>query len=117
MSTGCDFVYTAHADARPAKPQQNFQFRFSFSRAAVILLNSWSPEQQFVHHMLRFLLKRELWDTTKPTTELQPSVDEAVCSYHIQTLMLWACEEKPAAWWNPSSLVAVCSELLNTLSH
>jgi len=34
-------------------------WRLSFSRAEVVLLNSWTPMQQIVNHMLRFFVKTE----------------------------------------------------------
>ena len=44
------------------------QFRLSFSRAEIVLLNSWMPVRQIVYHMLRFFVKTErLADITDST--------------------------------------------------
>ena len=90
----------------------NRQFRLIFSRAEVALLNSWSPVQQIVYHMLRVFVKLER------LTENANNCDAATLSnYHIKTLMLWACELMPRSWWmDDLNLVRLCVELLHTLS-
>jgi len=85
------------------------QWRLSFSRAEIVLLNSWTPVQQIVYHVLRVFMKTE---------GLMESVDNGSCAlsnYHIKTSMLWACELKPRNWWTDNSLVRICVKLLNHL--
>jgi len=48
VSNGCDVVHVAHC-----------QCRLSFSRAEIVLINSWMPAQQIVYHMLRVFMKIE----------------------------------------------------------
>src|SRR6218665_3420872 len=45
-----------------------------------------------------------------------PKEGEAICTYHLKTLMLWACEEMSPELWKSSSVVAICIELLKELS-
>ena len=80
---GCDFVYVSHRDYK----HDIKQWRYSFSRAEVILIRSWTPIQQLVYHMLRYFTKRNIIREWKDD-------DKVVCTYHIKTLMLWACERK-----------------------
>lgn len=102
---GCDVVAVSHPDFQ----DDPLQWRYSFSRAEVVLLNTWTPVQQVVYHMLRLFVKRELiWSGGKR--------DVAVfCNYHVKTLVLWACEGRPTEWWNSMSVVALCSVLLGEL--
>ena len=89
------------------------QWRLSFSRAEVTLLNSWTPVQQIVYHMLRFAVKREVFAKSKDSDQDAPKLS----NYHIKTLMLWECEQKPQSWWSAeSSLVKLCSSLLHKLA-
>ena len=86
-------------------------WRLSFSRAEVTLLNSWTPVQQIVYHMLRYVLKREVFSKTTNNSKTQFS------NYHIKTSMLWAREQNPPRSWSAeSSLVKICSWMLYKLS-
>ena len=84
------------------------QWRLSFSRAEIVLLNSWFKVQQIVYHMLRVFAKTE---------RLTDNADDnsggagALSNYHIKTLMLWACELKSSGWWTDDlNLVRMCVE-------
>ena len=62
--------------------------------------------------MLRFVLKREVL----PKTNENSSYLSELKTYHIKTLMLWECEQKPQTWWSvESSVVKLCSLLLQKL--
>ena len=76
----------------------------SFSRAEITLVNSWTFVQQIVYHILRRFSITELYSSTS-----------SLCNYHIKTLMLWSAENKPAEWWEESSIVIVCCQLLEEL--
>ena len=107
VQQGCHSVYVQHRACRNDK----LQWRLSFSVAEVILLQSWTPIQQIVYHMLRFFAKTEIIQTDCPKE------DEVLCTYHLKTLMLWTCEKKSSEWWNSSSVIAISCELLKRLSE
>jgi len=109
VNNGCDVVPVAHHQCR----QCTHEWRLSFSRAEIVLLNSWMPVQQIAYHILRVYVKTE-----RLTEYVDNSSESAIMSnYHIKTLMLWACELKPRSWWTENlNLVRICAELLNTLS-
>src|SRR6218665_1428561 len=107
VQNGCHFVYIQNRSCR----DDVSQWRFSFSVAEVILLQSWTQTQQIVYHLLRFLSKRELIHKDCPKE------DEVLCTYHLKTLMLWTVEEMPPEWWNSASLVKICSELFKRLAE
>ena len=107
VANSCHVVYVKHRSCR----DENGQWRFSFSVAEVILLQSWTQVQQIVYHLLRFIAKRELIQKDCPKE------DEILCTYHLKTLMLWTCEEMPPEWWNSSSVIATCCELLKKLAE
>ena len=118
VSNGCDVVKAVHRLCKQDRLMNEYQWRLSFSRAEVTLLNSWTPVQQIVYHMLRFIVKHKLHkdlDSVK-TNFNNPDVPK-LSNYHIKTLMLWGCEQKPHSWWSAeSSLVKLCSTLLHKLS-
>jgi len=113
VSNRCDVVPVAHRQYRHHELIGKFQWRLSFSRAEIVLVNRWMPEQQIVYHLLRYFVKTE---------RLTESADNSagagtLNNYHIKSLMLWACELKPRSWWTDNlNLVRVCVELLQTLS-
>ena len=112
VSNGCDVVQIAHRRCRQDKWMNMRQWRLSFSRAEIVLLNSWMPVQQIVYHMLRVFVKTErLTDITDSTGT------KMLSNYHIKTMMLWACELKPSSWWiDDLNFVRNCIELLHILA-
>ena len=111
---GCDVVQAVHQRYKQDEWTNKYQWRLSFSRAEVTLLNSWTPVyiQQMVYHMLRFVLKREVLSNSDDSSRDLLKLN----NYHVKTLMLWECERKPQRWWSvESSLVKLCSSLLQKL--
>ena len=105
-------VQVAHRQCRQDDRRSERQWRLSFSRAEIVLLNSWVPEQQIVYHMLRFFVKiGRLTDITDGTgTKL-------ISNYHLKTLMLRVCELKPRIWWtDDTNVVGACVQLLHILA-
>ena len=112
VRNGCDVVRVAHTLCRQHEWMSRHQWRLSFSRAEIILLNSWMPVQQIVYHMLRFFTKTaHLMDIT------DSSGTKILSNYHLKTLTLWACEVKPRSWWtNDMNVVRICVKLLHIFS-
>jgi len=109
VSNGCDMVHVAHRQCRQVEWMGKYQWRLSFSRAEIVLINSWMPVQQIVYHMLRVFVKTELLKDS--------DVSEALSNYHIKTLMMWACELKSSSFWTDDlNLIRICVKLLHTLS-
>jgi len=108
VSNGCDVVEVAHRLCRQDEWMNKQQWRLSFSRAEIVLLNSWMPVQQIIYHMLRVFVK------TNRLVDITDSTGTKVFSnYHIKTLMLWACELKPTRWWiDSSNLIRICAHML-----
>jgi len=112
VSNGCDVVGVAHRQCRQHKWMGKYQRRLSFSRAEIVLINSWMPVQQIVYHMLRYFAKTE-----RLTDRADNSGADTLSNYHIKTLMLWACELKSTSWWiGDLNLIRVCVKLLHTLA-
>jgi len=112
VKNGCDVVGVAHRRCRQDELMGYFQWRLSFSRAEILLINSWMPIQQIVYHLLRVYVKNG------PFADNSSDPGEGTLSnYHIKTLMLWTCELKPGNWWTDDlSFVRICVELLHTLA-
>jgi len=112
VSNGCDVVGVAHRDCRHSKWKNEHQHRLSFSRAEIVLLNSWMPVQQIVYHMLRVFVKRGGLTNVTDNTETK-----IFSNYHIKTLMLWACELKPQSWWiSDVNVVRTSASMLHNLA-
>ena len=112
VNNGCDVVQVAHRQCRQHEWMSKNQHRLSFSRAEVVLINSWMPVQQIVYHMLRVFVKTEKLSNTADNTE-----PKLLSNYHIKTLMLWACELMPKSWWTDDlNLIRTCVTLLRTLA-
>jgi len=77
---GCDFVQVSHNMFT-----NDNEWRFSFSRAEMFIIKSWSTSQRIVY--------TSLWVLNKMIGKSN------LCSYYFKTLMFWACEEKPAQYW------------------
>ena len=101
---GCHVVHVSHRDYK----HDAFQWRYSFSKTEVILIRSWTPIQQIVYHLLRYFAKMAIIREWKDD-------DKVICTYHIKTLMLWACEKKSPVWWESNCVLDLCSKLLDTL--
>ena len=103
VNNGCDVVGVAHRQCRQHEWIRKHQFRLSFSRAEIVLINSWMPVQQIVYHLLRVFMK------TERSTDSADNYGSATLSnYHIKTLMLWACELKTRSWWTDNLNLLEC---------
>jgi len=112
VSNGCVMVQVAHRLCRQDEWMNQHQRRLSFSRAEIVLINSWRTVQQIVYHMLRYFGKSEgLTDITDNTGT------KILNNYILKTLMLWACELKPISWWIDNlNFIRIAVELLHTLA-
>ena len=95
VNNGCDVVGVAHHECKKDEWISKRQWRLSFSRAEIVLINSWIPVQQIIYHMLRVFVKTERLTDSSNTSEVFE-----FSNYHIKTLMLWACELKSSSFWN-----------------
>ena len=55
--------------------------------------------------VLSLLLKDQGNDTTV----------EVINNYHMKTVMMWACELKPASWWNSKNIFVTCCSLIKSV--
>jgi len=112
VSNGCHVVHVTHHQCRHDEWMRKCQWRLSFSRAEIVLLNSWMPVQQIVYHMLRVFNKTErLTDITDGTET------KWLSNYYLKTLVLWACELKPKRWWiDDMNVIRMCVTLLHVLA-
>jgi len=78
---GCDFVQVSHN-----RLSNDNDWRFSFSKAELFIVESMSITQRIAYTSLWVLNKRFIASSN-------------VCSYYFKTLMFWACEEKPTQFW------------------
>ena len=60
VSNGCDVVGVAHRQCRQHEWMGENQWRLSFSRTEIVLINSWMPVQQIVYHVTIFRKDRAI---------------------------------------------------------
>ena len=101
VAGGCHLVPKSHQ----SNPNDDTSWRFSFSQAELILLNTWNEVQKYIYHILR-LLKSDV------IAKCGGEKKTFLCTYHFKTLMLWACEEKPSDFWSEDRIEAAIEELL-----
>ena len=100
---GCHLVAKAHG----SHPEDDSEWRFSFSKAETTMCQSFTPNQLYVYHLLR-LIKKDLLQRCGTREESW----NGVSTYTFKTLMLWACEEKSDEFWRFERLSKSISELL-----
>jgi len=102
---GCHFVAKAHSRSR----NPDLEFRFSFSVAEDMLLDSWQPIQIHMYNSLK---------NVKTNINKQFSENDVIlCSYHLKTLMLWAVEEKPSQFWSDKYYSTSMKQLICELAE
>ena len=112
VSNGCDLVQVSHRLCRQNKWKGKYQWRLSFSRAEIVLLNSWIPVQQIVYHILRVFHKNVRLTYTADSTKTK-----ILSNYHFKTLTLWTCELKPQSWWiHDMNVLRISVKLLHMLA-
>ena len=115
VGNGCDVVGVAHTLCAQDEWMSKHQWRLSFSRAEVVLLNNWVPIQQIIYHMIRIFMKTERLTGLKSAVNTDKSM---FSNYHIKTMMLWACELVPLhRWTDNTNLVNLFAQCLYFLKE
>ena len=106
VGIGCYLVFMPHKmSLHPTS-----EFRLSFSKAETILINTWKPQQKFCYHILR-QIKRYICQSQQVSTD-DNRHNTILCTYHLKTLMLWSCEERPPEFWDYNRLTTSIQEIL-----
>jgi len=112
VSDGCHVVNVAHHQCRDDEFMRDNQWRLSFSRAEIVLLNRCMPVQQILYHLLRVFNK-----TVRLTDITDDTGTKIFSNYYLKTLILWTCELKPQSWWTDDmNVVRICFKLLHMLA-
>jgi len=69
-------------------------------------LNSLTPKQQLVYHMLRIFVSTFKCKNNR----------SVIKRYHIKTLLLWSCEQYKSDKWNSLCVVSLCTQLMHDLA-
>nr|XP_034306411.1 uncharacterized protein LOC117682582 isoform X2 [Crassostrea gigas] len=104
VKNGCHFVAIGH----PLGPNENLQWRFSFSLAEYKLVYSMNHSQFLTYGLLKCFLKEVINQQSEETNKL-------LCSYHMKTTVFWAIQQNTLFHWCPKNLLAgfwVCFKLL-----
>lgn len=109
VNEGCHVVPISHYQSGDSLRQT--EWRLSFSSAEKKLVDSLTIEQRQSYIVAKFVMKQVIQEMKDNFQEL--SVEKALSSYHLKTIFLWKCEEKPAEEWN--NLLESVVDLLNAL--
>lgn len=99
---GCHFVSKLRTWSSTC---DDAEWRFSFSKAEVILIHNWTDVQKKVYHLVR-VIKKDI------ANQCDGDEQNAFQTYFFKTLMLWACEEKPSEYWNKNNVEMCVREIL-----
>ena len=89
----------------PYHQESKVEWRFSFSKAELILITNWNANQLYIFQILKFI-KNDLIERCCGGTQ------SLLSTYHFKTLMLWACEEKSEDFWDDENIVTSVQELM-----
>nr|XP_034306416.1 uncharacterized protein LOC117682586 [Crassostrea gigas] len=109
VRNGCHFVAIGH----PLGPNENLQWRISFSLAEYKLVYSMNHSQFLIYGLLKCFLKEVINQQSEETNKL-------LCSYHMKTTIFWAIQQNTLSQWCPQNLLAgfwICSKLLLKWVH
>ncbi|XP_065936912.1 uncharacterized protein [Magallana gigas] len=109
VRNGCHFVAIGH----PLGPNENLQWRFSFSLAECKLVYSMNHSQFLIYGLLKCFLKEVINQQSEETNKL-------LCSYHMKTTVFWAIQQNTLPHWCPQNLLAgfwICFKLLLKWVH
>lgn len=84
---------------------REFEWRFSFSAAELILARSLADDQKLAYSVLKALIK----------SEMKSRDADVFASYHLKTCLFWLLEKRGINSWNKQSLGTNVLELLNFL--
>lgn len=113
MSEGCHVVPVSHHQSGDSLFQT--EWRLSFSNAEKKLIDSLTIEQRQSYIMAKLVMKQVIQEMKDNLQE--PSAKKVPSSYHLKTIFLWKCEEKPSEEWNNllESVVDLLSALVDHL--
>ena len=107
IKSRCDIVCIGHPDELLV----GVEWRLSFSRAEVVLLQSWTTLQQTVYNLTRYYLKNEILKDT----DNSPEIEKIMNSYLIKSEMLKLCEFRSASWWEDTDIIDICCTVFRAL--
>ena len=111
VSKGCRVVHKPHELSK----MKNFEFRFSFSEAELILFKTLTCNQRKCFITFKALIKSIIYKL-----ECKTSVEIKLSSYCLKTIFFWTCETTPAGNWETTNgwsrcLLHMIDQLLSCL--
>ncbi|VDI01961.1 Hypothetical predicted protein [Mytilus galloprovincialis] len=88
-------------------PNENLQWRISFSATEKLLIHSFSHTQLLCYALMKILLK----DLIKPRH------GDLLCSYFIKTIMFWLSEEIDPSAWKPENMISCVLDCITRLIY
>src|SRR6218665_1327830 len=101
INDGCHLVMKPH----PSHPDDENEWRFSFSLAESTLARTWNDAQRYIYRTLRHI-------KSNIVKEAGGSEQTILKTYHLKTLLFWACEERTPEFWEEGYIETAVKELL-----
>ena len=83
----------------------DLDFRLSFSVTEDKIVKGWSDTKWLCYLILKFLLKLRIYQ------------GNVLSTYHMKTLMMWACEQKHKSVWNKDNITNCVIGVMDDLLH
>lgn len=113
VSEGCHVVPISHY-CDSGDDFHETEWRLSFSNAEKKLVDTLMTGQRQSYIMAKLIMKQVIQEMKDSSSYL--SVEKVPSSYHLKTIFLWKCEEKPLKEWN-NLLESVVDLLKNLVDH
>jgi hypothetical protein len=109
VGCGCDLVARSPhvCDQEHELPKRTWSFAFSV--AETILLNTWTPAQQIVYHVLRVVVNREI------AQYACTGGYRIITVQHLKMLMLTMSEQYSKDHWTRSTVIETCARVMQAL--
>src|SRR6218665_2238004 len=101
INDGCHLVMKPH----PSHPDDENEWRFSFSLAESTLARELNDVQRYIYRTLRHI-------KSNIVKEAGGSEQTILKTYHLKTLLFWACEERPHEFWEEGRIETTVKEML-----
>jgi len=101
INDGCHLVMKPH----PSHPDDENEWRFSFSLAESTLARELNDVQRYIYRTLRHI-------KSNIVKEAGGSEQTILKTYHLKTLLFWACEERTREFWEEGRIETTVKELL-----
>lgn len=109
VASGCDLTDRWRHVCDGVHEPDLKSWNFVFPDAEALLLNTWTPAQQTVYHVLSFVVRLE-FDRYRCADGYR-----IVSVQILKAVMLWLSETRSVDWWTHSNILRTCAAVMQLL--